>query len=307
LKEARIARLAHSRFNFRKVDICDRNGLNNVFADAQARFVVNLAAQPGVRYSLTNPYVYVDVNLVGFHNVLEACRQSEVTHFVYASSSSVYGANRALPSSTSHRTDHPISLYAATKKANELMAHAYGHLFRLPATGLRLFTVYGPWGRPDMALFSFSKAILNGETVSLYNSGNMARDFTYVDDIVEAIVRVLPNPPAGDPHWDPHEPVTGSSAAPYRLYNVGNTSPVKLREVIALLETYLGTPARIEYLPMQPGDVQDTFSDVSDLIHDFGFRPSTSLASGLREFVSWYKDYYGQRAMQTLVPDGTVA
>jgi UDP-glucuronate 4-epimerase len=279
LKEARLAQLETSAgFHFERLDISDRAALPDFFRRHPPQRVIHLAAQAGVRYSLTNPNAYIDSNLVGFGNILEACRHTGVEHLVYASSSSVYGANRKQPFSVGDNVDHPVSLYAATKKANELMAHVYSHLYRLPATGLRFFTVYGPWGRPDMALFLFTRAILEGRPIDVFNHGKMRRDFTYVDDIVEGVVRVLDAVPCGEP--------------PYKVYNIGNHDPVDLMEFIGILENCLGKKAERRLLPMQPGDVPETFADVESLARDIGFRPDTPLQEGLRRFISWYRAYY---------------
>jgi len=294
LKEARLERLRrHPGFEFHRVDIADEPALTALFAASRPRVVVNLAAQAGVRYSLTNPQAYVSSNLVGFANVLEGCRHHGVEHLVYASSSSVYGANTKVPFSVHDNVDHPLSLYAASKKANELMAHTYAHLYRLPCTGLRFFTVYGPWGRPDMALFLFTKAILEGRPIEVFNHGRMSRDFTYVDDVIEGVVRVIDGPPEPDPAWSGDDPDPGSSSAPYRVYNIGNSEPVELPHMIATLEAALGRRAEKVYLPMQPGDVPATFADTSDLERDFGFKPSTPIEEGVRHFVSWYQEFYG--------------
>jgi UDP-glucuronate 4-epimerase len=255
--------------------------------------VVHLAAQAGVRYSLRNPHAYVDANVVGFLNVLESCRHQEVEHLVFASSSSVYGANTRLPFSVHDNVDHPLSLYAATKKADELMAHSYAHLFGLPCTGLRFFTVYGPWGRPDMALFLFTRAILEDRPIDVFNEGRMQRDFTYVDDVVEGVVRVLARPPAPDPGWSGDQPDPGTSLAPYRIYNIGNDRPVELLRYIEVLEECLGRTAKKNFLPLQPGDVPVTRADVDDLARDFGYRPRTSVQEGVARFVKWYRAYYG--------------
>ena len=293
LKHARLDQLAaHPRFRFEKVALEDRSAMSDAFARFQPEAVVNLAAQAGVRYSLGNPHAYVESNLVGFVNVLEACRLSGVRHLVYASSSSVYGANTTMPFSVHHNVDHPLSLYAATKKANELMAHTYSHLYAIPTTGLRFFTVYGPWGRPDMAMFLFTKAILEGRPISLYNNGDMRRDFTYVDDIVEGVVRVVDQPPTRNLSWSGARPDPSSSAAPYRLYNIGNNNPVELTHVIRVLEQEIGCKARIELLPMQPGDVPATFADVDDLVRDVGFKPATPIEVGIARFVDWYREYH---------------
>ena len=282
LKEARLALLAHPNFRFVKLDLADREGMKRLFETETFDAVIHLAAQAGVRYSLQNPHAYVDSNLVGFMNVLEGCRQAKVAHLVYASSSSVYGANVEAPFSVAHRVDHPVSLYAATKKANELMAHAYSHLYGIPTTGLRFFTVYGPWGRPDMALFGFTKAILEGKPIDVFNHGKMRRDFTYIDDIVEGVIRVADRTP------EPCE-----TGAKYRIYNIGNDRPVELEAFIATLEAALGKKAVKNYLPMQPGDVLATHADIGDLARDVGFRPSTPLAEGIAKFVAWYRGYYG--------------
>ncbi|WP_315805310.1 NAD-dependent epimerase [Bradyrhizobium sp. SZCCHNS3002] len=293
LKEARLDILKRQPgFTFHKLDLVDRAGIKALFAQHRFPAVVHLAAQAGVRYSLENPHAYVDANLEGFINVLEGCRHHGCEHLLFASSSSVYGANTKLPFSVRDNVDHPISLYAASKKANELMAHSYSHLYRLPATGLRFFTVYGPWGRPDMAMFIFAKAILAGQPVKLFNHGRMRRDFTYVDDIVQAIVRLLGRPPQGNPDWDGNRPDPSSSRAPWRIYNIGNNHPEQLMDVITLLEKEFGRPAIKEMLPMQPGDVEATYADVSDLEHDIGFRPATSIADGIGRFAKWYRDYH---------------
>ena len=294
LKEARLARLApHAGFRFVRASLEDRPSLERAFAEFRPQRVVNLAAQAGVRYSLTNPHAYVQSNLVGFVNVLEACRHGGVEHLVYASSSSVYGANRKLPFSVQDAVDHPVSLYAATKKANELMAHTYSHLYGLPTTGLRFFTVYGPWGRPDMALFLFTRRILAGEPIEVFNHGRHTRDFTYIDDIVEGVIRTLDRAPAGDPAFDPLNPSPGSSAAPYRVYNIGNHRPVELARYIEVLEDTLGRRAEKILLPMQPGDVPDTHADVAELARDTGYAPSTPIEVGIGRFVDWYRGYYG--------------
>lgn len=293
LKEARLAQLcAQPGFAFRRMDIANREGVARLFGTSRPDAVVHLAAQAGVRYSLENPAAYVDANLVGFGNVLEGCRQAAVGHLVFASSSSVYGANTKVPFSVHDRVDHPVSLYAATKKANELMAHTYSHLYGLPATGLRFFTVYGPWGRPDMAYFLFTKAILDGCPIDVFNDGEMERDFTYIDDIVEGVVRVLDRLPEPAPRCAPAEPHPGSSAAPYRIYNIGNNQPVKLTRFIEVLEQCLGKTTTKRFLPMQPGDVPTTYADVDDLARDVGFRPSTPIEDGLAKFWEWYRSYY---------------
>ena len=281
LKEARLALLAHPNFRFVKLDLADRVGMACLFETETFEAVIHLAAQAGVRYSLKNPHAYVDSNLVGFVNVLEGCRHAKVGHLVYASSSSVYGANTEVPFSVEHNVDHPISLYAATKKANELMAHTYSHLYAIPTTGLRFFTVYGPWGRPDMALFSFTKSILEGKPIDVFNHGKMRRDFTYVDDIVEGILRTADKIPG------PCE-----TGARYKIYNIGNNQPVELERFIEILESALGRKAQKRYLPMQPGDVPATYADVDELMRDVGFKPSTPLEEGIAKFVAWYKGYY---------------
>jgi UDP-glucuronate 4-epimerase len=294
LKLARLEPLREREgFGFVQAALEDRPALEKAFADFRPQRVVNLAAQAGVRYSLTNPHAYVDANLVGFINVLEACRHGSVEHLVYASSSSVYGANRKLPFSVRDPVDHPVSLYAATKKANELMAHTYSHLYRLPTTGLRFFTVYGPWGRPDMALFLFTRKILAGEPIEVFNHGHHTRDFTYVDDIVEGVVRTLDRVPAGDPDFDAMNPNPGSSAAPYRVYNIGNDQPVQLSRYIEVLEECLGRKAEKILLPLQPGDVPDTHADIAELSRDTGYSPSTPVEVGIRNFLAWYRDYFG--------------
>jgi UDP-glucuronate 4-epimerase len=294
LKKARLAALeAHPNFRFAKLDLADRDGVNELFAREKPRRVIHLAAQAGVRYSLTNPHSYVTSNLVGFVNILEACRHGKVEHLVYASSSSVYGANTKMPFSVHDNVDHPVSLYAATKKANELMAHSYSHLYGLPVTGLRFFTVYGPWGRPDMAIFLFTRAILAGEPIDVFNNGEMRRDFTYIDDIVEGVVRVADIIPTPNPRWNGDDPDPGTSKAPYRLYNIGNNQPVPLLEMIAVLEKCLGRKVEKRFLPMQPGDVPETYADVEALSAVTGFAPSTPLDVGIGLFVDWYRDYYG--------------
>jgi UDP-glucuronate 4-epimerase len=293
LKQARLARLEKTPgFVFQKLDLADRPDMEALFRENAFDCVVNLAAQAGVRHSIDNPSSYVDSNLVGFGNVLEGCRHSKVKHLVYASSSSVYGLNTLMPFSVHQNVDHPISLYAASKKANELMAHTYSYLYHLPCTGLRFFTVYGPWGRPDMALFLFTKAMLNNESIKVFNHGDMQRDFTYIDDIVEGVIRVMNRIPQADPDWSSDRPDPSSSCVPYRLYNIGNNQPVALMDFIRAIETALGKKAVIEYLPLQPGDVPATFADVSDLISDTGFKPSTPVPEGIQKFVDWYLAYY---------------
>jgi UDP-glucuronate 4-epimerase len=294
LKEARLRQLeGHPSFSFTRLDLCDRSGMAELFAGNRFDVVVNLAAQAGVRYSLQNPHAYIDANLVGFTTILEGCRHSGVKHLVYASSSSVYGANTRMPFSVHHNVDHPVSLYAATKKANELMAHTYASLYGLPVTGLRFFTVYGPWGRPDMALFLFTRAILAGEPIDVYNNGLMRRDFTYIDDIVEGVVRVMDRLPEPDPLWSGNDPDPGTSYAPYRVYNIGNNRPVELMRFIEVLEEALGKVAQKRLLPLQPGDVPATCADVDDLMRDVGFSPATPIETGVGRFVQWYRDYYG--------------
>jgi UDP-glucuronate 4-epimerase len=294
LKEARLAQLAPDPgFGFVKLDIADRAGLEALFSKERPDRVVNLAAQAGVRYSLENPHAYVDSNLQGFLNVLEGCRHQGCGHLVYASSSSVYGANRKLPFSVHDNVDHPVSMYAATKKANELMAHCYSHLYRLPTTGLRFFTVYGPWGRPDMALFIFTRNMLAGRPIDVHNFGRHRRDFTYIDDIVEGVVRVLDNPAEPNPAWSGEAPDSATSRAPYRLYNIGNHQAVDLLRYIEVLEACLGKKARKNLVPLQPGDVPDTFADVDDLVRDFDYRPNTPIEVGIARFVAWYKEFYG--------------
>ena len=282
----------HPNYRFIQLGLEDRQGLERLFTEEQFDTVVNLAAQAGVRYSLENPYAYVDSNIVGFINILEQCRHTQVGHLAFASSSSVYGLNEKMPLSTHDNVDHPVSLYAASKKSNELMAHAYSHLFGLPATGLRFFTVYGPWGRPDMALFLFTEAILKDEPIKVFNYGEMVRDFTYIDDIVEGVVRVIDHPPQGNAGWDASQPDPASSPAPYKVYNIGNQNPVKLMDFITAIEAKLGKTAEKIMLPMQPGDVPATTADVSDLAGDLGYQPATSVAYGIRKFLEWYRAYY---------------
>jgi UDP-glucuronate 4-epimerase len=297
LKEGRLAELnsspAAGRFSFRRVDLADRKAMADVFADGRFDAVINLAAQAGVRYSLENPHAYADSNLVGFLNVLEGCRHHGVEHLVFASSSSVYGLNETMPFSVHDNVDHPVSLYAATKKANELMAHTYAHLYAIPSTGLRFFTVYGPWGRPDMSPIKFARAIAEGTPLDVFNYGNHQRDFTYIDDIVEGVLRVLDRPPAGNAQWSGAHPDPGTSRAPWRVYNIGNQQPIALMDYIATLERHMGREARKNMLPMQPGDVVATYADVTDLVRDTGYAPSTSLDEGIARFVAWFKEYYG--------------
>jgi UDP-glucuronate 4-epimerase len=293
LKEARLAQLApRNQFSFVKGDVADKTTIDNLFSEHRPERVIHLAAQAGVRYSLTHPEDYAQSNLVGFLNILEACRHNGAEHLVFASSSSVYGANTHTPFSTHDNVDHPVSLYAASKKSNELMAHSYAHLYRLPTTGLRFFTVYGPWGRPDMALFKFVEKILANEAIDVFNNGRHARDFTYIDDIVEAVVRVADHLPVPNPDWSSDSPDPATSSAPYRLYNIGNHSPVKLMDFIAIIEKALGLKAKKNFLPLQPGDVPTTYADVADLSANIGFEPNTSIETGIEKFVAWYRDYY---------------
>lgn len=293
LKQARLAQLTgQNGFSFRQLDLGDRDGMNQMFAGDRPKRVVNLAAQAGVRYSLTNPHAYIDSNLTGFMNILEGCRHNAVEHLVYASSSSVYGANTLMPFSVHQNVDHPLSLYAATKKANELMAHTYAHLYGLPCTGLRFFTVYGPWGRPDMALFLFTQAILEGRPIDVFNNGEMRRDFTYVDDIVEGVIRTLDHVAPPNSNWSGDHPDPATSRAPYRLYNIGNNQPVELMYLIETLEKALGKTAAKNMLPMQPGDVPATYANVDDLTRDVGFKPATPIEIGVAHFVEWYRQFY---------------
>jgi UDP-glucuronate 4-epimerase len=293
LKQARLARtLGQPNYTDLRIDIEDRQAMADAFARHRPQRVVNLAAQAGVRYSIENPLAYVDTNLVGFAHVLEGCRHQGVEHLVYASSSSVYGANTNMPFSVHDNVDHPLSLYAASKKTNELMAHTYSHLYRLPTTGLRFFTVYGPWGRPDMALFKFTRGILAGEPIDVFNYGRHRRDFTYIDDIVEGVIRVLERVPEPDPSWSGEAPDSATSTAPYRLYNIGNNRPVELMDYIATLERSLGKKAQMNLLPLQPGDVPDTYADVRDLVEETGYKPDTPVEVGVSRFVEWYLSYY---------------
>jgi UDP-glucuronate 4-epimerase len=293
LKYARLEQLEQREcFRFVKMDLANGETVAGLFLSEKFDYVVNLAAQAGVRYSLKNPTAYIDSNVVGFMNVLEGCRHNEAKHLVFASSSSIYGANAAVPFSTHHGADHPVSLYAATKKANELMAHAYATLYALPCTGLRFFTVYGPWGRPDMALFLFTKAILEDKPIDVFNFGRMKRDFTYIDDIIEGVVRCLMQIPPADPGWNAERPDPATSSAPYRIYNIGNSRTVDLIELIEAIERATGKKARKNFLPAQPGDLPVTFADVADLEHDIGYSPSTPLEEGVRRFVEWYRSYY---------------
>ena len=296
IKLDRLAQLnQNDRFNFFKIDLADEDGLQAIFSQEPVDAVVNLAAQAGVRYSLINPQAYVNSNLVGFVNLLECCRHYKVKHLVFASSSSVYGANTKMPFSVHHNVDHPVSLYAASKKANELMAHTYSHLFNLPCTGLRFFTVYGPWGRPDMALFLFTKAILEGKPIDVYNHGKMQRDFTYIDDIVEGVVRIITRIPDSNLQWSGNAPDPGSSYTRYKIYNIGNNNPVQLIEFITHIEKALGKSAIKNYMDIQPGDVPATYADIDDLINDVGFKPSTPLSEGIQKFIDWYKSYFANR------------
>ena len=295
LKKTRLHDLEENpEFTFHKLDLADRGGVENLFSENKFDYVINLAAQAGVRYSLTNPHAYIDSNIVGFLNILEGCRHNDVKHLVFASSSSVYGANTKMPFSVHHNVDHPVSLYAATKKSNELMAHTYSSLYKLPCTGIRFFTVYGPLGRPDMALFLFTRAILENKPINVYNHGKMKRDFTYIDDIVEGVVRLTDKVPEPNPAWSGEDPDSATSYAPYRLYNIGNNNPVELTKFISVLENCLGKKAKKNLLPMQPGDVPETFADVNDLAEDVGFKPATSIEEGIKKFVEWYKEYYGK-------------
>ncbi|HKS19791.1 MAG TPA: NAD-dependent epimerase [Bradyrhizobium sp.] len=293
LKAARLARLWNDpRFHFERMDLADRAAIAELFARQRFPVVIHLAAQAGVRYSLQNPHAYVDANLAGFANILEGCRHNDCRHLLFASSSSVYGANTKLPFSVHDDVDHPISLYAASKKANELMAHSYSHLYGIPCTGLRFFTVYGPWGRPDMAIFIFARAIIEGKSIKLFNRGRMRRDFTYVDDVTEALVRLIDHVPQGNPDWSGADPDPASSAAPWRIYNIGNNRPEELMHVVGLLEQELGRPAYKELLPMQPGDVPATYADIEALIREINFRPATPIEEGIRKFAAWYRGFY---------------
>lgn len=294
LKKTRLRELeGNSEFTFYKLDLVDREGVEKFFSENKFDYVVNLAAQAGVRYSLTNPHAYIDCNIVGFLNILEGCRHNDVKHLVFASSSSVYGANTKMPFSVHHNVDHPVSLYAATKKSNELMAHTYSSLYKLPCTGIRFFTVYGPLGRPDMALFLFTRAILENKPIDVFNHGKMKRDFTYIDDIVEGVDRLIDKIPEPNPDWGGDDPDSATSYAPYRLYNIGNNNPVELMKFIGVLEDCLGRKAKKNLLPMQPGDVPETYADVDDLIKDVGFKPATPIEEGIKKFVEWYREYYG--------------
>jgi len=296
LKESRLVQLMnYENFTFIGADISNRNAMEEVFKNNKFDVVVNLAAQAGVRYSLKNPYSYIDSNVVGFTNILECCRHNNVQHLVFASSSSVYGANTKMPFSVHDNVDHPVSLYAATKKANELMAHSYSHLYDLPCTGLRFFTVYGPWGRPDMALFLFTDAILEGRPIKVFNHGKMTRDFTYINDIIEGVARIMKKAPEPNQDWSGNSPDPGTSYAKYKIYNIGNNNPVELIKFIELIEDTIGKKADMEFLDLQPGDVVSTYADVDDLIKDVGFKPGTLLETGIKEFVNWYVEYYGKK------------
>ena len=293
IKKARLERFVHHpEYTHLRIDLIDKDAVENCFKAHKPERVVNLAAQAGVRYSMQNPMAYIESNIVGFMHILEACRHNEVEHLVYASSSSVYGANQTMPFSIHHNIDHPLSLYAASKKTNELMAHTYSHLYNLPTTGLRFFTVYGPWGRPDMALFMFAKSILEGKPIKVFNFGKHKRDFTYIDDIVEGVSRVLDQPAQPNPEWNGEMPDPGTSNAPWRVYNIGNNKPVDLMDYIRALEKALGKEAEKEFLPLQPGDVPDTFADVTDLVSNFNYKPNTNVVDGVANFVTWYRDFY---------------
>ena len=295
LKRDRLAQLAdQKRFSFHQIDLVDREAIDALFVEHRFPVVLNMAAQAGVRYSLKNPHAYIQSNLVGFLNILEACRHTDVGHLVYASSSSVYGANTRMPFSVHDNVDHPVSMYAASKKSNELIAHSYSHLYQLPTTGLRFFTVYGPWGRPDMALYLFTEAILAGRPIDVYNHGKMKRDFTYIDDVIEGVVRTADRPAEANPNWSGAEPDPGTSSAPYRLYNIGNNQPVELMNLIEILEKCLGTKAKKNLLPIQPGDVPATYANIDDLARDVGFQPSCTIEEGVARFVAWYRQYHGQ-------------
>ena len=295
LKEARLNRfIENPNYTHIRMDLADRKGMAALFEEHKPQGVVNLAAQAGVRYSLENPLSYIDSNLVGFGHILEGCRHNAVEHLVYASSSSVYGANTEMPFSVHHNVDHPLSLYAATKKANELMAHTYSHLYGLPTTGLRFFTVYGPWDRPDMALQKFAQAITKGETIKVFNHGNHRRDFTYIDDIVEGVIHILDRPAPPNPDWSSEKPDSATSSAPWRVYNIGNNNPVNLMDYISALEEALGKEAKKEFLPIQPGDVPDTYADVTDLVKEFDYKPNTLVKDGIANFAKWFSEYYGK-------------
>lgn len=292
IKEDRLKSVGTKNFKFYKINLEDYSAMDEIFSNEKPQVVINLAAQAGVRYSLENPRAYIDSNIVGFTNILECSRHHKIEHLIYASSSSVYGANTSKPFSTSDNIDHPLSLYAATKKSNELMAHTYSHLYKLPTTGLRFFTVYGPWGRPDMALFKFTKAIVNDEAIDVYNHGEMMRDFTYVDDIVEAISRLVKKPAQPNPEWSGANPDPSSSYAPYKIYNIGNNSPVRLMEFVEAIENKLGKEAKKNYMDLQPGDVPETYANVDDLFRNIDFKPETTIQEGVNKFVDWYLEYY---------------
>ncbi len=293
LKKARLRQLTGAKnFKFARLDLADRAATATLFAEHRFPYVIHLAAQAGVRHSLIDPHAYADANFAGFLNILEGCRHNGCRHLVYASSSSVYGANTKMPFSTADNVDHPLSLYGASKKANELMAHSYSHLFNLPTTGLRFFTVYGPWGRPDMAMWIFTTAIVSGKPIKLFNHGKMRRDFTYIDDVVQAVVRLIERPAQGDPNWSSDNPDPARSSAPWRIYNIGNNSPVEVLEVVKIMEEAIGKKAIRDLMPMQPGDVPATYADVDDLMRDVGFKPSTPIAEGIARFIAWYKQYH---------------
>jgi UDP-glucuronate 4-epimerase len=294
IKEARLVRFGeHKNYTHLRIDLADREAIEDCFSNYKPECVVNLAAQAGVRYSIENPMAYITSNIVGFAHILEGCRQFKVNHLVYASSSSVYGANTTMPFSTNQNVDHPLSLYAASKKSNELMAHTYSHLYNLPTTGLRFFTVYGPWGRPDMALFKFTKAIIAGEPIQVFNFGKHRRDFTYIDDLVEGIIRILDRPAHGNPTWSGEHPDPGTSLAPWRVYNIGNNSPVELLDYITAIEKALGKKAKIQFLPIQDGDVLNTYADVDNLVSQFNYKPNTPVEDGIARFVVWYRGFFG--------------
>ena len=292
LKQSRLNELPQDKLNFKKLELADKSNLEKYYAEVNPDYVVHLAAQAGVRYSLSNPQTYIDSNITGFLNILEIARNNSPKHLIYASSSSVYGINRKLPFSVKDNVDHPKSLYATSKKSNELMAHTYSELFNIPTTGLRFFTVYGPWGRPDMALFLFTKSIIEGEAINVFNSGNMKRDFTYIDDIVEGIVRLIPKPPTNMENWSAESPCPSFSSCPYQVFNIGNNNPVVLNDFISILEDCIGKKAKKNFLPMQPGDVLETYADIDDLNRFIGFKPNTSIEEGILNFVNWYKDYF---------------
>ena len=293
IKEARLIRFCnHPNYTHLRIDLADRQAIEDCFSTYKPKLVVNLAAQAGVRYSIDNPHAYINSNIVGFSHILEGCRHYDVKHLVYASSSSVYGANTTMPFSIHQNVDHPLSLYAASKKSNELMAHTYSHLYGLSTSGLRFFTVYGPWGRPDMALFKFTSAIIAGEPIQVYNYGKHRRDFTYIDDIVEGLLRILDRPAYSNPQWSGAQPDPGTSSAPWRVYNIGNNSPVELMDYIAAIEKALGKMAKVEYLPLQDGDVPNTYADIDDLVDQFNYKPNTTVEAGVARFVAWYRDYF---------------